>query len=339
MPIPVERYIDPQSLDEELARIFWRRCCVAHESDVAAANDYFSFHLGRRSLTLRRFGPDLALLDNVCRHRFNLIDPPGFGNRPFRCGYHGWTYERSGEISFIPLREEFQSEPIPLERHAHRNVAGFVFKINPLEVPNAPLGELFSEIGKPDGASFHRGALHHRCNWKLMVENVLEGYHLSVVHSNTFGKSGFTSSSRAHGTNCGMDSLLTTYPHDRFATHLAATFPGVVPAYRHLFVFPNAFISVTNELVYFVSNLFPISADQTVLHYRLFATQRFAGLGAALQQHLKDEAIRFTDAALNEDREILELCQLGISSASGNYVLGGRECRIQHFHESYMQWL
>jgi phenylpropionate dioxygenase-like ring-hydroxylating dioxygenase large terminal subunit len=339
MSIPVERYVDPASLEEELEKIFWRRCFIAHESDVATPADYFSFRLGRRSLTLRRFDTDLALLDNVCRHRFNLIDPPGFGNRPFRCGYHGWTYGGSGEIAFIPFREDFEAQPTPLERHQHRNVNGFVFKLGSQAEAAGPFGGLLDEVGYPAGASFHRGELHHRCNWKLMVENVLEGYHLSVVHPNTFGKSGFTSSSRSDASHDNADSLLTTYPHDRFANHLTATFPGVTASYCHLFVFPNLFVSVTNDLVYFVSNLLPIAQDETVLHYRLFPTPRLLELKAAVQQHLKGEAARFTDAALNEDKEILEYSQIGMAGASGSYVLGARERRIRQFHASYLQWL
>ena len=339
MSIPVERYVSPESLDEELEKIFWHRCFVAHESDLAMPDDYFSFSLGRRSLTLRRFGAEFALLDNVCRHRFNLIDPPGFGNRPFRCGYHGWTYGRAGEISFIPFREDFHGQPAPLERHNHRNMDGLIFKSEPRGESASPSSELLAGVGQPTGTSFHRGALHHQCNWKLMVENVLEGYHLSVVHQNTFGKSGFTSSSRSETIDGDKNTMLTIYPHDRFATHLRAAFPGVIPSYRHAYLFPNLFVSVTNELVYFVSNLLPITEEETVLHYRLFATPQFEVLKPAVQQHLRDEAIKFTNTTLNEDKVILEQCQMGVRGAIGHYTLGARERRIEQFHAAYLRCL
>jgi phenylpropionate dioxygenase-like ring-hydroxylating dioxygenase large terminal subunit len=338
MSIPVERYADPASLNEELERIFWRRCFVAHESDIPTPDSYLSFRLGLRNLTLRRFGSQAALLDNVCRHRFNLIDPPGVGIKPFRCGYHGWTYGPSGEVSFIPLRSAFGKNIPPLATHAVRVISGFFFKS--IDSDNdGPFGELIHDIGSPAGTPFHRGSLHHRCNWKLLVENVLEGYHLSVVHPGTFGKSGFTSTSRSNSVVHDADSLLTTYPHERVATHLPVIFPGITPGYRHLFVFPNLFISVTNELVYFVSSLLPMSATETVLHYRLFASRRLATLNDAVQQHLKDEAIRFTMSALNEDKEVLENCQLGVESATGKYLLGDCEHRIEHFHAMYMRWI
>jgi phenylpropionate dioxygenase-like ring-hydroxylating dioxygenase large terminal subunit len=338
MSIPVERYADPASLEEEIEKIFWRRCFVAHRCELAAQDQYFSFRLGRRSLTLRESGSEAALLNNVCRHRFNLIDPPGFGTKSFRCAYHGWTYAASGEVSFIPMRQHFAGEPASLQRYSTREIDGFIFKTGEGREEDR-FGELLVEIGPPAGNLLYRGELRHRCNWKLLVENVLEGYHLSMVHPTTFAKSGFTTSSPCEAVFRGDDSILTTYPHERFATQLSGMFPGVKPGYRHLFVFPNLFVSVTNELVYFISSFLPVSSVETLLHYRLFATTRLIALGAAALQHVRDESIRFTERALNEDKEVLESCQIGIESAHGNYVLGAHESRIEQFHGTYMRWI
>jgi phenylpropionate dioxygenase-like ring-hydroxylating dioxygenase large terminal subunit len=339
MSIPVERYVDPASLEEELQRIFGRCCFVAHESDVPEPDDYFSFRLGRHSLTLRRFDDGFSLFDNICRHRFNLIDPPGFGKRPFRCTYHGWTYDKGGHVAFIPLREQFFTDPEPLRTHPHQTISGFVFATTETVRRDLAIKNMLDQVGLPEGPSFNQGSLLHRCNWKLMVENVLEGYHLSVVHPNTFGKSGFTTMSRSEAMEGETDTLLITYPHDKFSAQLVSVFPNVVPSYRHLYVFPNLFVSVTNDLVYFVSNVFPISADETVLHYRLFGTKRLGELGLSMQNHLKAEALKFTMATLNEDKEILERCQLGMLGAAGEYILGTQEQRIRQFHNAYLRWL
>jgi phenylpropionate dioxygenase-like ring-hydroxylating dioxygenase large terminal subunit len=339
MSIPVERYLDQASLDEELQRIFGRFCFVAHESDLPEPDDYFSFRLGRHSLTLRRFDDRLSLFDNICRHRFNLIDPPGFGKRPFRCTYHGWTYGKAGNVAFIPLREQFSADPEPLKTHLHQSISGFVFATNETVQRALAIKIMLDQVGPPEGPSFHQGTLHHRCNWKLMVENVLEGYHLSVVHPNTFGKSGFTTTSRSEAMDGETDTLLITYPNDKFSAQLVSLFPNVVPSYRHLYVFPNLFVSVTNDLVYFVSNVFPISADETILHYRLFGTKRLNELKLSMQEHIKAEALKFTEATLIEDKEILERCQVGMLGAVGEYMLGGQEHRIRLFHETYSHWL
>ena len=336
MSIPVERYFDPSSLDEEWKQIFWRRCFIAHESDIASSDEYFSFRLGRRNLTLRRFDSNIALLDNVCRHRFNLIDPPGFGVKPFRCGYHGWTYDSGGEIAHVPFREDFQEVPRPLERHDHWNHQGFVFGGGASLATEDALGALLADGGRPDGAPFHRGTLHHQCNWKLIVENVLEAYHLSAVHPKTFVRSGFTASSRSEIVIEGIGSKLVVFPHERVAEPLAEMFPGIVPSYSHGYLFPNLFVSCTNGLIDFVSNVLPVSADQALLHYRLFANRRCQQLKPAVLQYLKEESVKFTEAALAEDKAILENCQLGMLSAAGAYTLGAREKRIDAFHKIYM---
>jgi phenylpropionate dioxygenase-like ring-hydroxylating dioxygenase large terminal subunit len=339
MSIPIERYFRPASLEEEFERIFWRRCFLAHESDFAEPESYFSVRLGSRNLTLRRFEAGAALFDNVCRHRFNLIDPPGFGSKPFRCSYHGWTYDHAGEVSFVPFRADFGCQPLGLPRYRTDNLSGYIFKIDDGRTDEMGFEELIREIGFPAAQPFHRGSMRHLCNWKLMVENVLEGYHLSVVHPNTFGRSGITSTSEARSIECGTDSIMTTYPHPRVSQQLKSTFPEAIPGYRHLFAFPNLFVSVTNGLIYFVSNLVPVSVRETVLHYRLFATHLLFKQSIAVQEHLKQEAVKFTEAALSEDKAVLENCQIGVEGATGDYLLGARETRIQRFHANYLEWI
>ena len=339
MSIAVERYFDEVSFRQELDRIFSRFYFITHESDLPTADDYFSFRIGQDSLTLRRGDTGLSLLSNVCRHRFNLIDPPGYGHRAFRCGYHGWTYDTAGRVVFVPLREQFSKEPQPLPTYPHEVLSEFAFASKDVDGRGEKVLRMLDHVGLPVGPSFHRGSITHRCNWKLMVENVLEGYHLSVVHPNTFGKSGFTTTSRGEGLDGDDDTLLITYPHDKFVAQLTAALPGVAPSYRHLFVFPNLFVSVTNDLVYFVSNVLPVSANESVLHYRLFATNQLLQLKPALQEHIKSEAIKFTTTTLSEDKEVLENCQIGMQGATGSYMLGSSEQRIRHFHDTYARWL
>lgn len=339
MSIAPERYFDDASLSQELRSIFARFCFIAHESDLPAVDHYFSFRLGQDSLTLRRAESGLSLLGNVCRHRFNLIDPPGYGQRPFRCGYHGWSYDGAGQVVFIPLRDQFSGDPQPLPTYRHETAAGFTFASSNPHTRAPKVLQMLDRVGLPAGPSFHRDSIRHRCNWKLMVENVLEGYHLSAVHSNTFGKSGYTTTSRAEALDGDDDTLLVTFPHDKFAAQLIAAVPGVEPSYRHLYIFPNLFVSVTNDLVYFVSNVLPVSAEESVLHYRLFSAPALTRLTSTLQEHIKEEAIKFTVSALNEDRAILESCQIGMHGAVGNYLLGDSEHRIAHFHDTYARWL
>jgi phenylpropionate dioxygenase-like ring-hydroxylating dioxygenase large terminal subunit len=168
---------------------------------------------------------------------------------------------------------------------------------------------------------------------------VLEAYHLSVVHPDTFGRSGFTSSSRSEMTEDGLNSMLTIHPHDRFRNQLAVAFPSIVPSYRHAYIFPNLFVSVTNDLIYFVSNVLPITPDEAVLHYRLFVTPQCEKVKPAIRDYLMKEAIKFTETTLNEDKAILEQCQIGMQSAVGGYTLGARERRIKEFHNAYMHCL
>lgn len=336
MSIPLERYVVDGCLQDEVARLFMRHSCVAHESDVRAPDDYFAFRLGGHPLTLRRFGSELRLLDNVCRHRFNLIDPLGYGNRQFRCAYHGWGYDKSGVAAFTPFHDACATPPQPLSLFGPSTYGGMVF--------SDPDGGNFSDdakraldtLGVPSSAPFHSADMLHECNWKLLVENVLEGYHLSSVHAETFVKAGLTTTSPAECTLHGNSSLMETFAHESpQAGRRTALLPGTRKSYRHLFVFPNLFVSVTDGIVYYVANVLPLAVDRSVLRFRLFFTEAADRLAEPVKAHIAEQAIRFTTAALLEDKVIVENCQIGIGGARGQYLLGAKEARIAAFHHAY----
>ena len=74
--------------------------------DVPAANDYRSLLVGSRAITIRNTPRGVRAFNNVCLHRNALIDPPGSGNRMFRCNYHGWSYSDDGALKYAPLADD-----------------------------------------------------------------------------------------------------------------------------------------------------------------------------------------------------------------------------------------
>jgi phenylpropionate dioxygenase-like ring-hydroxylating dioxygenase large terminal subunit len=338
MSIPIESYLSSGVFEHDCQAIFHRHAFVAHQSEVAGDDHYFSFRVGNRSTTLRRFGPDIVLLDNVCRHRSNLIDPPGAGARAFRCAYHGWSYGATGGVEFAPLRDQFDCGLPALDRYHTRNDDGFLFLDSGDDALAQSRIDGLSHVDRPEGEPFHRGVIGHQCNWKLLVENVLEGYHLSCVHPQTFGKAGYTTTSRSDGAQGHWWSLMRTHAHADHAHKLRAFDEGAEASYSHLYVFPNLFVSITNGLVCFLSFLVPEAANATQLHYRLFETKRLASQARAVREFVKEQAVAFTATTLEEDREIVENCQTGLACATHGYVLGKLEQRIAHFHDLYRRF-
>ena len=176
---------------------------LAHESQVAGVNDYFTTHIGRQPVVITR-GKDneLTALINACAHRGATLCRKKRGNRgSFTCPFHGWTFNNKGKL--LKVKDEKTTEyPEQFNTdgsHDLRKVArfesyrGFLFgSLNPDVLPlEEYLGETKVIIDQivdqsPEGIEVLTGnsSYIYDGNWKLQMENGAYGYHVSSVHWN-----------------------------------------------------------------------------------------------------------------------------------------------------------
>ncbi len=198
-------YTDPQVFEDEMERIFHRGWVfVGHASEIPNAGDYRLAWVGRYPIIMAR-GEDgqVRLLSNRCRHRANTVCQIERGNtRFFRCDYHGWMYRNDGSLASVSYPDaydgSFRKEDfglVPLPRMA--SYRGFIFGSiapNGISLTNH-LGKAAEQIDffvdlSPEGEIDVRGGIHkygYRGNWKLQVENSMDGYHPNFVHKTYFG--------------------------------------------------------------------------------------------------------------------------------------------------------
>ncbi len=210
-------YRDPSVFAAERDRI-WGRCWtyLGHETEVAEPGDYLVRTLGGRELIFLRdvHGQVRAFL-NSCPHRGTAVCREPAGNaRRFRCFYHAWTFDTEGRLVGLPSPEAYPGDdtfrdrlglrPVPRLEVAH----GFVFVCFD---PDPDAGSLADYLGD---AAFYLGLVadhsdagmrvvpglqqyRSRANWKLGVENAMDGYHFGPSHI-TFleylKRTGFTTS-------------------------------------------------------------------------------------------------------------------------------------------------
>jgi anthranilate 1,2-dioxygenase (deaminating, decarboxylating) large subunit len=188
----------------EMDRIF--RCTwvfVGHESEVGEPGDYRTLRIGSEPVI---FGRDhsgaLQVLVNRCRHRGATVCQLAAGNATsFRCQYHGWTYRADGRLIGVPYPERYDSDVrnslglLRLPRVAsYRGLvfASFNERVAPLpdHLGPAALGYLDRWLDHCRGRSFVASKEAHQLlvssNWKLQVENGLDGYHGSFTHRSFF---------------------------------------------------------------------------------------------------------------------------------------------------------
>lgn len=338
MSIERRGYGDPGVFARELETLFAERLFAGAQADFAQPDDYRSLRIGNKAVSLRRTRDGVRAFNNVCLHRNALIDLPGCGNRPFRCGYHGWSYAADGSLAAAPLAAAACIAQRQLGSYPVSETHGLYFLgLGGTAPPTGEVAQVLADTGVVPGAPFHRASLEHACNWKLLVENVLEGYHLSFVHANSFRPAGFTSTGRYawHGGEyTSWNEMLPSAAADRSAA-IRRFAPQAGHYYRHAYVFPDLFVSNTNGLVGFLSHVVPIDAARSRLEWRLFALPALKALAPALRQHLQEEAVAFTQQALAEDKVLVEACQLGLAADGHEVQLQPQEARIAHFHALY----
>jgi len=341
MSIRPEEYYCADVFARERQRLLGGRLCVGTAGRLTAPDAYRAYQAGGRALVTRHFDGHFHTLENVCLHRGNLIHSPGYGEKPFRCGYHGWQYHADGALRHAPL-----SDPACIKRHQLQdyptaNLGGLLFAdlqghAPDLAAPRRALAAIGFEVD-PLSQPFHTDALMHQANWKLLVENVLEPYHLSFVHSATFVAQGFSSTTDyewAAERDCSWN-IVTPKPGSDAG--LRRLIPEARGGYAHAWLAPNLFVSVSSGLVAFVSHFLPTSAGATLLDYELWETPLLMRQKKAIREYVKEEAVRFTATVLEEDRVLLETSQQGIAHARGAHQLQPIEARIGHFHQVYRE--
>lgn len=189
--IPARLYHDPVVLELEQARVFaatWQ--LVGHLGQLAATGDFLTATVGRDSIVVLRDGDALRGFHNVCLHRAGPV-AHGCGRRQtLQCRYHGWSYGLDGRLLRTPGMEGcegFRPEEMRLVPVAVAAWGPLVF-VN-LDGKAPPLAEVLEDIPQRV-APFRCEGMRHvmtrswdiACNWKVYVDNYLEGYHVPVVH-------------------------------------------------------------------------------------------------------------------------------------------------------------
>ena len=192
--LPGGYYRSGEMLAAERALFARTWICVGRADEIAAPGDYLTWQIGAEPIVVVR-GADgvVRALSNVCRHRGMLLAEGHGTARRLICPYHAWTYDLGGQLIGAPRMEDrpgFRREDCRLPEFPVEIWRGFVFvSLDPEAAPLAPrLGGLDAMIG-----AYHFEEMTTRyaavevweTNWKSLVENFMEGYHLTPLHPRT----------------------------------------------------------------------------------------------------------------------------------------------------------
>lgn len=204
-------YTDPSIFEKEMEIIFEKTWVfVGHESEVPHPGDYKTVYIGRQPAIMSRHRDGkIYVLLNRCMHRGAVVCREEKGNSStFRCLYHGWSYNNCGELIGVPYRKGYGegfdvSEYALLRAPRVASYRGFIFASLSSEGKSLEdhLGHIRYHLdlicdSSPEGEiEFGAGVQKYivPANWKIQLENLVDGYHAGFTHEVTFeivGKKG-----------------------------------------------------------------------------------------------------------------------------------------------------
>ena len=310
---------------------------IAHVCQLRGAGDHVIANLAGLPVIAVRGndgagGPgEVRVLHNVCRHRAGpLATCDGLAAKSLRCRYHGWTYGLDGTLRSAPEMgdvQDFNVADVQLPQLTVRIWQGMVFAA--VDAACAPPFDAFvsgidARLGTTRGLE-HYGH-HHRigydvvCNWKVYVDNYLEGYHVPHIHP-------------------GLNKLLDyrsylTQTADWYALQFSPleskdTLYGDGDA-LYYWLWPNTMLNIlpgrlqTNRVV-------PMGVNHCRVEFDFYYTPDESGEARAR----READLAFSDEVQLEDLTICQDVQRGL--ASGSYLPGRlnplRENAVHHFHE------
>lgn len=201
----------PQGIfnDEELYRLEMQHIFskawqfVGFTDEIPEPGDYVVRPVGGKEyIVTRDENGDLQMFLNRCLHQGTPVCNVESGNTShFRCRYHGWTYDNTGELIGVPhmdsaYKGKLDKDEMALERIAHCDTyAGMIFATPD---PDAkPLPEFLGDFtwyldfftGTTDRGLFVTGPTRNVAgvNWKMPMLNVVgDTYHGPTTHRSGF---------------------------------------------------------------------------------------------------------------------------------------------------------
>ena len=324
-----EHYCGAEALARDQRLVFERTWqLLGHVRQLVDTGQHIAATIGRTPVLVVRGGDGIfRAFANVCRHRAGpLVLSGGRGSRALRCRYHGWTYDLEGRLRHAPEMgdaADFRPEEGCLPRFRAGAWQGLVFvslddRVPALEDVLSGIVQRIAPIDLAAMAFAHRDTYTIECNWKVYVDNYLEGYHLPYVHP---GLSGILDYRR--------------YQTDLFAWHSLQHSPvsageelyGNGEAFYY-FVYPNLMLNVLPGRLQ-VNRVLPAGPERCIVEFDYY----YAREGYTPEAMQRDRA--FSEEIQQEDIGICEAVQRGL--ASGNYEPGRlnprRESGVWHFHQ------
>lgn len=342
---PVENYLDGTRFAREMRMLRSMPSVFVPSATIPNPGD----HVERTAFGVPLFavrGRDrrARVFRNACRHRgFTLVEGAGCAHA-LVCRYHGWTYRLDGSLAHVPHQESFPDLDMPargLVEVDSREVDGLIVigALDPVPEPDDDAlawltdGTPWRDKLMPARSLVYVDATLRPMNWKVLVEQFLEGYHIRSTHKDSFFPLQYDDLNvvETFGPNARLtfpyrnierlrDRPESTWTTDARVTYLYQLFPNVMLA-----TFPDLMLMIAVD---------PVDIEHSMV--TIYSMAR-----AELVERVKTVSGQYNPAAAGtliargavEDNDMSEGVQRGLGSGANAFVEFGRhESAAGHFH-------
>lgn len=269
---------------------------------------------------------------NACRHRGVEVASGKGKTRSFVCPYHAWTYGNDGTLKAVPHAAGFPD----LDKCSRGLVAiGCSERLGMIFVsldPNCQFDDTLQGVPHLVPEEYQIASIEDielACNWKILLESFLEGYHIRSTHTKTFYPVQYDNlnviehigkNTRIAFPYRSIEKLRNeeendydaegrlTYVYQMFPNSLLSTHPG----FRTVVIQQPTSIATTRQITYVLTNHQPKNTQEKA---------RF------------DEVLALVNEAVVEDRNMVTSAQRGLTTAANTFFeFGLYESAIGHFH-------
>jgi phenylpropionate dioxygenase-like ring-hydroxylating dioxygenase large terminal subunit len=332
------------------AEVYFKRdwLYVGRIEELAEPGDFMTLRIVGEPVVVSRDKKGVLHANyNMCAHRGVEVAYGSGNTRSFKCPYHGWVYGLDGQLTgaaYMSDSEGFDIKNCRLKALQLEVWRGNIFisfnpQVVPLEKAVAGFEKDFSHLGWEHCRLGNRIELTLNCNWKFIHENLLDFYHVGVLHAKTLGPTfSWKNEDWRFRSDGGLSIFFNSGPQTPGNEPLLGKMPWLEDeplSYACTgFMAPNFQVFARIDCIRPIIS-WPIDESHTqVIIYHLFPESFFerTDIEAKLKIY-KDYHV----SVLEEDRTMLESMQKAMSSpAYKPGRLSNLEIGIHHFLNGYL---
>ena len=312
-------YTAPQSYHKERQNLFRHTWLLAGHTSQLPLQTQLATTIAGNPILLWHTSTGIKAFANICRHRGAPLiwDGESECSKTVRCRYHGWQYAEDGTLIG---NTDFGAPCDPLKLfELHVAIEGpwvFVAWEQPRKSPSEIYPTLFQRLQTVDHWTVQSSASHTlRCNWKVYVENYLEGYHIPYLHP-----------------SLTKEISMSTYRivvNEREIEHKVATKESATSEGYWVYCWPNFAVNMYSNGMS-IERVLPVSVNETRIEYwYLFAPNT--------SDEVIESSVNMSSTVTEEDIKVVEAIQSNLES--GLVEAGPLSPKHEHGLAAFQEWV